>query len=217
MKYLSECLEDTLDSARIERKFVMTKGQCILAESRLKSIGFSRLYDSRAVSSIYFDDNDHSSLRANVDGSPSRDKVRFRTYDEDYERSVIETKHKRGIIGYKTIYKLAVKATNENHLISLGKSWCDANLLDVLAPSSRVDYLRSYYIRDQFRATIDYKIRSSRIVGKKNITSAMYDYSVIEFKYSVDSDEHFRSIYRIFSDIAMRNTKTSKYSNSLMY
>ena len=217
MKYLSECLEDTLDSARIERKFVMTKGQCILAESRLKSIGFKRLYDSRAVSSIYFDDIDHSCLRANVDGSPSRDKIRFRTYDEDYERSVIETKHKRGVIGYKTLYKLDGKATNQDHLISLGKSWCDTNLLDVLAPSSRVDYIRSYYIRGQFRATIDYKIRSSRIAGKKNITSAMYDYAVIEFKYSVDSDEQFRSLYQIFSDIAMRNTKSSKYSNSLMY
>ena len=31
-----------------------------MAESRLKSIGFSRLYDSRAVSSIDFDDSDQS-------------------------------------------------------------------------------------------------------------------------------------------------------------
>ena len=45
----------------------------------------------------------------------------------------------------------------------------------------------------------------------------MYDYSVIEFKYSVDLDEDFRTIYPIFSDIALRNTKNSKYSNSLMY
>jgi len=217
MKYLSECLEDTLDSARIERKFVMTKGQCILAESRLKSIGFKRLYESRAVSSIYFDDIDHSCLRDNVDGSPSRDKIRFRTYNEDYETSIIETKHKRGVVGYKTTYKLDDKVKNQDHLVSLGKSWCDNNLLDILAPSSRVDYIRSYYIRDQFRATIDYKIRSSRLAGKKSITSAMYDYSVIEFKYSVDLDEQFRSIYRVFSDIAMRNTKSSKYSNSLMY
>jgi len=217
MKYLSEFLENTPDSARIERKFVMTKGQCILAESRLKSIGFRRLYDSRAVSSIYFDDIDHSCLRANVDGSPSRDKIRFRTYDEDYERSVVETKHKRGGIGYKTIFQLDGKASNQSHLINLGVSWCDTNLLDFLVPSSRVDYIRSYYIRDQFRATIDYKIRSSRIAGKRNITSAMYDYSVIEFKYAIDLDEQFRALYRIFSDIAMRNTKSSKYSNSLMY
>jgi hypothetical protein len=217
MKYLSECLEEALDSARIERKFVMTKGQCILAESLLKSIGFSRLHDSRTVSSIYFDNDGHSSLRANIDGSPSRDKLRCRTYDEDYENSVIETKHKRGVVGYKRIYKFDDKATNQNHLISLGKRWCDNNLLDVLAPSSRVDYIRSYYTRGKIRATIDYKIRSSRIVGKKSITSAMYDYSVIEFKYSVDEDEQFRDAYKIFSDIAMRNTKSSKYSNSLMY
>ena len=45
----------------------------------------------------------------------------------------------------------------------------------------------------------------------------MYDYSVIEFKYSVDLDDQFRSIYPFFSDIALRNTKSSKYSNSLMY
>lgn len=217
MKYLSECLEEALDTARIERKFVMTKGQCILAESLLKSIGFVTLYDSRKVTSIYFDNNEHSSLRANVDGSPSRDKIRCRTYDEDYEKSVIETKHKRGVVGYKRIYELGDKATNQNNLISLAKSWCDTNLLDVLAPSSRVEYIRSYYTRDTIRATIDYKIRSSRIVGKESITSAMYDYSVIEFKYSVDRDEQFRDIYQIFSDIAIRNTKSSKYSNSLMY
>jgi len=217
MKYLSECLEDSLDSARIERKFVMTKGQCILAESLLKSIGFASLYDSRTVTSIYFDNSDHSSLRANVDGSPSRDKIRCRTYNEDYKKSVIETKHKRGIVGYKKIFKLDDKATNQNHLIRLAQSWCDTNLLDVLAPSSRVDYIRSYYTRDKIRATVDYEIRSSRIVGKKSITSALYDYSVIEFKYSVERDEQFRDAYQIFSDIAMRNTKSSKYSNSLMY
>lgn len=217
MRYLSECIEETLDSARIERKFVMTKGQCMLAESLLKSVGFKRLYDSRAVSSIYFDDVDHRCLRANVDGSPARDKIRFRTYNDDFNSTVIETKHKRGVIGYKTIYKLDCKVQNQDHLISLGKNWCDNNLLDILVPSSRVNYVRSYYSRGQFRATIDFNIRSSRIAGKKNITSAMHDYSVIEFKYSVDSDEQFRSIYRIFSDIAIRNTKSSKYSNSLMY
>ena len=217
MRYLSECLEDVLDSARIERKFVMTKGQCILAESLLKSIGFKRMYDSRAVSSIYFDDIDHSCLRANVDGSPSRDKIRFRTYNKDYEKSVIETKHKRGVVGYKATFMLDSQVQNQDQLISLGKSWCDTNLLDILAPSSRVDYVRSYYIRDQFRATIDYKITTSRIVGKKHSTSAMYDYSVIEFKYAVDLDDQFRSIYPFFSDIALRNTKSSKYSNSLMY
>ena len=217
MRYLSECLEETLDSARIERKFVMTKGQCMLAESLLKSIGFKSLYNSRAVSSIYFDDIDHTCLRANVDGSPSRDKIRFRTYNADYRKSVIETKHKRGVIGYKSIYKFDCEAQNQDHLISLGKRWCDNNLLDILSPSSRVDYIRSYYRKDQFRATIDYNIRSSRLAGKQNITSAMHDYSVIEFKYSVDLDEQFRSIYRIFSDIAIRNTKSSKYSNSLMY
>lgn len=217
MRYLSECLEDVLDSARIERKFIMAKGQCILAESLMKSIGFKRLYDSRTLSSIYFDDIDHSCLRANVDGSPSRDKIRFRTYNEDYERSVVETKHKRGAIGYKAIFKLDGKPQNHDQLISLGKSWCDTNLLNILVPASRVDYIRSYYVRDQFRATIDYKIKTSRIVGKKYSTSAMYDYSVIEFKYSVDLDKQFRSIYSLFSEIALRNTKSSKYSNSLMY
>ena len=217
MKYLRECIEDTPDSARIERKFSMTKGQCILAESLLKSIGFKRLYENRAVSSIYFDDAEHNCLRANIDGSPSRDKIRFRTYNEDYETSVIETKHKRGDVGYKTIYKLDDIAQNQDHLVRLGKSWCNKNLLDILVPASRVDYVRSYFIRDKFRATVDYKIRSSRLVHNKNITSAMYDYSVIEFKYPVDLDEHFRTIYPIFSDIALRNTKNSKYSNSLIY
>ena len=52
MKYLSECIEDAKDSARIERKFIMTKGQCIIAESLLKSIGFKRLYENRIVSSV---------------------------------------------------------------------------------------------------------------------------------------------------------------------
>lgn len=217
MRYLSECLDDVLDSARIERKFIMTKGQCILAESLLKAIGFKRLYDSRGVSSVYFDDVDHSSLRANVDGSPSRDKIRLRTYNKDYERSVLETKHKRGAIGYKATFKLDSKAQNQDQLIDLGKSWCDTNLLDILTPSSQVDYIRSYYIRGPFRATVDYEITTFRIVGRKHSTSAMYGYSVIEFKYSVDLDHQFRSIYPFFADIALHNTKSSKYSNSLMY
>ena len=217
MKYLRDCIEDTPDSARIERKFVMTKGQCFLAESILKSIGFKRLYENRAISSIYFDDIEYNSLRANVDGSPSRDKIRLRTYNENYETSVIETKHKRGDVGYKTINKLDRTAQNQNDLINLGKSWCNKNLLDILMPSSKVNYVRSYFKRGKFRATVDYNIRCSRIVNNKNITSAMYNYSVIEFKYSVGLDENFRTIYPLFSEIALRNTKSSKYSNSLMY
>ncbi|MDB0022924.1 VTC domain-containing protein [Flavobacteriaceae bacterium] len=217
MKYLRQCIQDASDSARIERKFIMTKGQCILAESLLRSIGFKRLYKNRTISSIYFDDAEYSCLRANIDGSPSRDKIRFRSYNGDYRTSVIETKHKRGDIGYKSIYKLDDIAQNQDHLICLGKSWCNKNLFDTVFPSSRVDYVRSYFIRGKFRATVDYKIRSSRIVHNKNITSAMFDYSVIEFKYSIDLDEHFREIYAVFSDIALRNTKSSKYSNSLIY
>jgi hypothetical protein len=217
MKYLSQCIEDMPNSARIERKFILTKGQCILAESLLKSIGFKRLYENRAVSSIYFDDTKFNCLRSNIDGSPSRDKIRFRTYNEDYDTSVIETKHKRGDVGYKSIYKLDEKAQNQVHLVRLAKDWCNKNLLDILVPSSKVNYIRSYYIRDKFRATVDYKIRGSRLVNNKEINSALYDYSVIEFKYTVDLDEYFRTIYPIFSAIALRNTKNSKYSNSLIY
>lgn len=217
MKYLNQCIVDASDSARIERKFVMTKGQCVLAESVLKSIGFKRLHKKRMVDSVYFDDADHNCLRANVDGSPSRDKIRLRTYNEDYATSVIETKHKRGVVGYKTVNKLNGVARNEEGLICLGKEWCKKNLHDVLAPSSRVKYLRSYYIKESFRATVDYKIKGVRLVGNKKTTSSMYDYSVIEFKYSVELDESFRTVYAVFSKIALRNTKSSKYSNSLMY
>ena len=134
------------------------------------------------------------------------------------EKVLLKRSTKRGVIGYESIYKFDCEAQNQDHLISLGsKDGAILLFLDILSPSSRVDYIRSYYRKDQFRATIDYNIRSSRLAGKQNITSAMHDYSVIEFKYSADLDEQFRSIYRIFSDIAIRNTKSSKYSNSLMY
>lgn len=217
MKYLNELIDDSNDTARLERKFIVTKGQCALGELRLKAAGFKKLYDSRMISSIYFDDANHSFLRANVDGSPVRDKVRLRTYNEDYSTSVVETKHKRGAVGFKTISELDCRIKDQAHLIAAGKAWCRRHLLNVVMPSSRIDYVRSYYSRGDFRATVDFNIRSSRIAGSTKINAAMYDYSVIEFKYGMELDQDFRSIYPLFSAIAIRNTKSSKYANSLMY
>ena len=216
MKYLSEFVSNNLASERIERKFIMSKGQAISARGALYANGFKESYKSRMISSVYFDTPDFNSLRDNIDGVPSRDKVRLRFYDSQIETSVMETKHKRADRGYKNVYNLKTNARSFFEVVDEANNWCRTNLLDILEPSALISYRRTYYLKDNFRATIDTEINGKRMVSKTFVSSAMKDYSVVEFKYKLNLDGIFRS-NKLFFGVGMRNTKCSKYANALMY
>jgi len=205
------------DSERIERKIIFSLGQSAFVEGRLKSSGFNPIYDDRYITSIYFDDIEFNSLRDNIDGNHSRDKFRIRYYNSNFSEAFIEVKHKRGILGYKYRKELSPAPSSYKDLLDIGQKWSNINLNKKYFPVSKISYMRRYFFNKGFRATIDNKIKSERLVGSTALRSSMFKYEVVEFKYQKHLDESFRSIYNNFANFALRTTKSSKYSNSLMY
>lgn len=205
-------------SQRIERKIILSKGQSNFFKYNLRDIGFSDTYEDRKVSSIYFDDIDLSALRDNIDGNKYRNKIRSRYYNDDLENWFIEIKQKRGFIGYKERINPLVFVKNDKDIIDYVVKWSKSNLDFYIKPTSKIMYSRSYFQKDFIRATVDINVRSFRLssFGKKIFTS-INDYEVIEFKYDAKYDEEFRSVFKNLNKNYIRATKSSKYSNSMMF
>jgi len=217
MKYLHEYVYSFLDTERIERKFIMSQGQSVKATAILLGFGFIERYKARQVSSVYFDDLEHSCLRDNIDGVPYRDKLRVRYYDEALDRAKIEIKHRRNNVGFKSTFDLTVNPVSRGQVLNSAKEWCRENILNTLQPSAYVSYTRRYFAKDTLRATVDERVVSGRLIGMTSLASAMVNYEVVEFKYPLGMDQEFRSLYKNIDQIALRNTKSSKYSNALMF
>jgi len=202
---------------RLERKFILSSGQASLAVGELKKIGFKRKFPSRKISSVYFDDIEFSSLRDNIDGNPNRDKLRLRFYNDDLNSSKIEIKHKRGYVGYKSFFELETPIHSMDEGIQKTIEWAKKKLFKNVFARSLITYNRQYLFLGQFTATLDTQVAGFRINSSKKLqTSAFFKYSVVEFKYPIDYDEEFRE-RQFFKNFSLRNTKCSKYSNSLIY
>lgn len=206
------------NSERIERKIILSKGQIYSYKYQLKDIGFSIVNAERKVSSIYFDNADYSNLNDNIDGNRLRNKLRVRYYNDNLQKSSIEIKQKRGYVGYKHRINIFKHFKNDKELINYLNSWAQKKINNIIIPVSKVTYKRSYYVKGPIRLTIDKNVTSHRLssLGKK-LYSSINDYEVIEFKYHPSFDEHFRDIFSKFNQHYVRTTKSSKYSNSLMY
>ena len=213
---LSEYCNASAQSERFERKIFMAQGRSYSAEVILKIENFKVLHEDRKVTSVYFDDAAYNSLRDNIDGNQDRDKIRFRFYNVDYQRAKIEIKHKRSYLGYKTVIEIERAIKNLEELIAFAQIWCDLNLNRKYLPSAIVSYQRSYFLYGEIRATIDRDVQCSRIYGKEILSNLLRTFEVVEFKYDKLFDPEFREIYRKFSRIAARTTKSSKYSNAMM-
>lgn len=216
MKRLSQYLDITNASERIERKFILSSGQGAMAKGELLKFGFKPHHAARLITSYYFDTYEMSSLRDNVDGNPNRDKLRVRYYNENIQDAKIEIKHKRAELGYKSTFFLPTSPRNEQQILNVSQDWIDSHVYEIMKPTARICYFRKYFIKDNCRATIDYEVYAQKIVNRILYTSTYTNYSVVEFKYQRTFDNDFR-MYRYFSSIALRNTKSSKYANCMMH
>ena len=216
MKRLSDFVSHSLVTERIERKFLMPQGHSSTARAFLISNGFVETYRARMVRSVYFDTKEYSCLRDNIDGNPFRDKLRVRFYDANYSTARIEIKHKRNMLGYKSMIPLNGIFGTEYDVVDATKRWSSLNVSEFLVPTARVTYLRRYYTSGWLRATIDTDIQSEAIIGNKYITSPGVQYEVVEFKYESMKDAEMRLLFDRIASFSLRTTKSSKYSNALV-
>ena len=203
--------------SRIERKFIIGLINNDFFEKILKLNCFHNPFKNRTVNSIYFDTNDYSFLRANIDGVSFRKKIRVRWYNNDLNNFFFEEKVKRNFLVSKKIEKINFLFNLKSFQVSLDKylnseinnNFIDSNYKIVL----KTNYKRSYWLSNdkKIRATIDTKLKTSPgyDLGKNIYLSD----SILEFKYLPKYENYFRNFFKEIES-GLRAVKYSKYVRS---
>ena len=216
-------IESNSSSKRYERKFKLYLGQSLIVESQLRQLGFYEMFTPRSVSSIYFDDEQYSFAKHNIDGERYRLKPRIRWYDKKYNAAKLELKFRDGFNGYKNTYSGFGFSNTPNSVLKLVKKTSnflnDFRSLTDLRPSTKVTYQRRYFMHPRgIRATIDIDIYAEPISCDiyQSRGEIPLGFEVLEIKYIAGHDDYVREyIYPCFIYLSMRLTKCSKYVESV--
>ena len=203
--------------SRIERKFIIGLTNNDFFEKILKLNCFHNPYENRTVNSIYFDTNDYSFLRANIDGISFRKKIRIRWYNSDLNNFFFEEKVKRNFLVTKKTEKINFLFNLKSFQESLDKylnseinnNFIDLNYKIVL----KTNYKRSYWLSNdkKIRATIDTNLKTSP--GYDLDTNIYLSDSILEFKYLPKYENYFRNFFKEIES-GLRAVKYSKYVRS---
>ena len=208
---------------RYERKWVINNIDCnqvfiLLLKS---NFFFSYQYEDRYVNSIYFDDQNFSSIRQNLDGISEKKKYRLRWYGElsKISNPVFEIKNKSSFEVFKENIDFSiVDGFNLFAIKDLKKIEelvnTQFNFKNRIVPMLTTHYLRSYFVSSNklIRATVDRNLKSIKLYQNKN-TSIINQYNdiILELKYDLDLDDYVRDNFNNFS---FRLSKNSKFINS---
>ena len=210
-----------MKNKRIERKWIFRKVDHIsVLNSLLRSLFFFKThYPIRNVNSIYFDDMNLSNISQNLAGISKRVKYRVRWYGENnsLKNPHFEIKSKRGFETQKQIISLK-KFDNINYNIKNNLNYLTDFVNDkivlgkILLPTLLISYRRIYLISSNnlIRATIDYEIKSKRLLQFKNQFFCNFNDVILELKYDPNLDWVTR---RTLNNIKVRYSKSSKYVN----
>ena len=221
---------DVISDMRYEIKIPIpsTRTYDIKAWVHLHPEGWRIAYPSRQVNNIYFDTFSHSNFNDNLSGVSDRTKLRIRWYGSDIdlmENAQIESKHKRGTIGWKRIIHIPgsvqidgndwhqIKNTLENRIES-------ASILLQRYPVPIIisSYYREYYTSpdEKLRLTIDtdltaYDQQNSMVPNIKYPTLPQ-PYTVVEVKAHPDNLDN---LVRALSYSTSQITRFSKYVHAV--
>ena len=192
-------------SYRKEKKYRLTINEYSLLEKNLIKKGMTRLYKTRKVNSIYFDNFSYDMFNQSEEGVVPRKKIRIRWY-EDINEFVLEKKIS-GIEGrFKTTDKLPIYS-NVNEILK-------ATLFDrdygAIHPALIVSYNRDYYTFKNMRITFDSNINYKNIKLSPSIEYKDPE-RVVEIKTSMECGDDF-----IEKSIPYPISRFSKYSRGLL-
>ena len=160
-----------LEEKRFERKWIFRSNNYLnLINSLIRSkLFFRHQYPKRKVNSIYFDDDNYTSVIQNLDGINEKTKLRLRWYgDKSIIKSpVFESKKKIGFIAKKKYLKIdELDNLDFPKILNLKKIQNDINKnyfnKKKIKPIISTHYEREYLISadSPIRATVDYKLES---------------------------------------------------------
>ena len=212
---------------RFEKKIRVPISEFPRFRAIINSFGFRTQYDSRYISSFYYDTVNFNIYRDSINGVSERKKYRVRFYNNNYEKLNLEEKIKVADLGYKNIYKvkdfknMEIKKIIFQYKRELDQLFIPSELFKIYFPVSFINYFRSYFISydGKVRITLDEKINYSRIINsKKNFslkTLIPDKFGVIEIKYDNKIDFSKKLILKILSSSNFHLSRNSKYCNSI--
>ena len=187
----------------------------------IKNFDIKKHYNKRYISSIYYDDNNLTNAKDNIQGIPNRKKIRFRWYDHNYDNVTLEIKKRNNNTIFKDSYELKKKYNfkNKNYNFFNKKNNIDFHNNELkkyfylnYQPIIKISYLRHYFIyKNSVRITFDENIHYDTI--NNNLSNKMFDSNnIIEFKF--DPDFHILAL-ELIKNSKFYPKRNSKYLKGL--
>ena len=184
---------------------------------RKSGLYLQKQFADRQIHSVYLDTAFLDDYQDNVSGMSNRGKTRFRWYNDDPSKMVLELKNKRGRLANKLIIPLDNPAaafpftrTASNDILkghqrsrALTRELC-------LFPCLHVQYERAYYeIAPNIRMTMDTDIHYQKLfpIQTDYMRRSTVDV-VVEFKYAI---EDVKRATQLLSGMPGRVFRHSKY------
>ena len=187
-------------SFRIEEKLLINKYQLSEFKEYLISKGASKIFETRKINNLYFDNDKFEMFNDSIEGCLPRKKIRLRSYEDD--RNFLEIKISSTEGRYKTSNQIDLKKTNNMKNLGLfDKDYGSCK------PVLIVTYTRDYFKYGDIRVTIDndisYFTKYRKFLGiDKN--------QIIELKASFKKD-----LNELMKDFPFPRSRFSKYTNGV--
>ena len=194
-------------SFRKEEKLNIHKRQLINLMSWIYDNDGFKLYDSRVVSSTYFDNENMQMHKDSEEGCSPRKKVRIRSYSRDsHNASNSRLEVKTSAVEGR--YKTSQEKFDINKYIT--KGFIDEDY-GICNPKVRVTYHRDYFKIHNVRMTIDRKIEYLQLNSRGRGIFKAYDPDiVVEIKA-----EDYVPIEYLFNKFQFNRIRFSKYSRAI--
>lgn len=215
-------LNSIKNNLRYERKWVFkdVNYNDIFNKALKSKFLFHIQHPKRHVNSIYFDDNNYTSIKDNLDGVSDRSKYRVRWYGKNsfvLHNPKLEIKIKKNFLNYKKIFPLEkldnLNLKNINHVKLINQEVNNIIKKKLLFANITTHYERLYLIsyNKKIRTTIDYNLKGTNFnCYFQNPIFKVSGDIIVEFKYKREYDNYVRSNLQ---KISSRFSKNSKYIN----
>ncbi len=207
-----------MNKFRYELKFVLNELQFNELLVLIKQQKFNKQFPKRTVKSLYFDNNEYSSVKDNISGISKRKKIRLRWYDKSDKPPIIEIKKRSGRVGNKLNIKAPffngeeIEVLSANRISRILKKSNYNQYISNLNPTLFVVYNREYMVSNEgIRLTIDKKIQFSPVSHFNPVCKQKkirYNKNIVEIKFPIDKKN---SINKILKQTGLAPSRHSKY------
>jgi hypothetical protein len=194
-------------SFRKEEKLHIHKSQLLNLLDWIYKNGGYRLYETRTVSSTYFENDSMQMFKDSEEGCVPRKKIRVRSYTKK-EHQINQSSLEIKTSSIEGRFKTADMDFDLKKIMTIG--FFDTNY-GICKPIVKVNYQREYYKIHNVRLTIDRHIEYIKLSSLENAIYKRHDPDIIvEIKA-----ENFVPIEYLFKKFQFNRIRFSKYSRAI--